>query len=61
MLRRVLDEMTDAPSRRSTEGRAPYRTVAVDMGSPLIDVDKALHLASQFDDERMLDQMGNAE
>ncbi|MCL2482801.1 MAG: hypothetical protein FWF43_05185 [Propionibacteriaceae bacterium] len=60
VLRRVLDDMVEASHRRPPEQSRPYRTVAVDMGTPLIDIDRALRLASQLDDERILEQMGNA-
>jgi len=43
-LRQVLDEMTDTSLHQSAEKSSPYRLVPVDMGSPLVNLDKALHM-----------------
>jgi len=59
VLRRILDEMVDA-STRQLKVRRPYRLVAVDMGVPLVNIDKALDLASELDDSHILEQMGRA-
>ena len=59
-LRRVLDELVDAPRRQLSVKRRPFRTVPVDMGVPLVNTDKALDLASELDDARILAQMGPA-
>ena len=60
VLRRVLDELVDAPRRQSSVQRRPFRTVPVDMGVPLVNINKALDLASELDDSRTLAQMGTA-
>jgi len=60
VLRRVLDELVGAPRRQPSGKRRPFHTVPVDMGVPLVNIDKALHLASELDDDRILAQMGTA-
>jgi len=57
VLRRVLDELVDT-SLRSQDTQRPFRTVPVDMGSPLVDINKALDIASSLDDQRTLELMG---
>ena len=37
--------------------RRPFRTVPVDMGVPLVNIDNALDLASELDDARTLTQI----
>jgi len=54
VLRRVLDELIDAPRRQSSVKRRPFRTVPVDMGVPSVNINKALDLASELDDDRAL-------
>jgi len=44
VLRRVLDDLVDAPRRQLSVKRRPFHTVPVDMGVPLVNIDKALHL-----------------
>ena len=61
VLRRALDNLIESSSRHPAEQHPPFRTVAVDMGPPLIDVDKALSLSYERDDERILAQSMKAE
>jgi len=56
-LRRVLDELAD--TRPASAGRQPMHTVPVDMGTPLVDVNKALHAASALDDQAVIEHMGH--
>ena len=52
VLRRVLDELLETQRGQLSGRHRPFRTVPVDMGVPLVNIDKALDLASELDDDR---------
>ena len=56
MLNRLLREGIKA-SRGGHPKKGPYRETTIAMGTPRVDLDKALALAADFDDEEILRKM----
>ena len=56
MLNRLLREGIKA-SRENQANKSPYREATIAMGTPRVDLDKALALAADFDDEELLRKM----
>lgn len=56
MLNRLLREGIEA-SRGGAAKKDPYQESTIAMGAPRVDLDKALALAADFDDEEILRKM----